>query len=178
MARSDYAANGGDTIVTGSTVWGSEAGPSDISTVESPTGQMTAAAQSGFAAASRTATGIMYCGSLLRMADITDGTSNTYLAGEKNITVDNYTTGKDVGDNEAALIGDNHDVTRWTAGNYPPFQDTNDDLTTSFGSAHSSGVNMAFCDGSVQQISYSINTTVHKNLGNRKDGAAIDASQF
>jgi hypothetical protein len=37
---------------------------------------------------------------------------------------------------------------------------------------------MAFCDGSVQIISYSINPTVHSYLGNRQDGNAIDAKSL
>ena len=39
-------------------------------------------------------TGIVYCGSMIKMADITDGTSNTYLAGEKYLDPDYYATGK------------------------------------------------------------------------------------
>ena len=33
---------------------------------------------------------------------------------------------------------------------------------------------MAFCDGSVQSISYSIDLTVYSHLGDRKDGQSID----
>ncbi len=173
MARSDYAANGGDSYTT---AWPSDSGPSKITDVESSSGQMTAGAQAGFAGIAKSSTGVVYFGSLTRMADLVDGTSNTYLVGEKNIDVDYYATGQDLGDNEAALCGDNADVSRWTYS--PPLPDTNAVLFIFFGSAHANGVNMAFCDGSVQQISYSIDPEVHMNLGNRKDGAAIDAKKL
>ena len=38
--------------------------------------------------------------------------------------------------------------------------------------------NMAFCDGSVHQISYGIAATIFSELGNRADGQAIDASMY
>ena len=47
-----------------------------------------------------------------------------------------------------------------------------------FGSAHAGMCNMAFCDGSVHQISYGIAPVIHWELGNRADGNAIDASMY
>ena len=47
-----------------------------------------------------------------------------------------------------------------------------------FGSAHSSGCNFVFCDGSVHTISYSIDGLTYMYLGNRKDLQAIDASKL
>ncbi len=37
---------------------------------------------------------------------------------------------------------------------------------------------MAFCDGSVHTMNYSIDLTVHDHLGNRADGSTIDAKSF
>ncbi len=48
----------------------------------------------------------------------------------------------------------------------------------SFGSAHTNGLHMAFCDGSVQMINYTVDRTVHGRLGNRHDGLAVDAKSY
>ena len=44
-----------------------------------------------------------------------------------------------------------------------------------FGSAHINGFQMAFCDGSVHMMNFSMNPKIHDYLGNRKDGHVIDA---
>ena len=115
--------------------------------------------------------------------DITDGTSNSYLAGEKYVAPDWYTTrppfSEGWGDNFTAYNGDCEDVRCWTE-SWPLIQDTAGYFIVSgnFGSAHSSGFNMAFCDGSVHWISYSIDGETHNRLGNRHDGLVIDAKKF
>ena len=37
---------------------------------------------------------------------------------------------------------------------------------------------MAFCDGSVHTMSFTIDRETHRRLGNRKDGFAIDGKSF
>jgi prepilin-type N-terminal cleavage/methylation domain-containing protein/prepilin-type processing-associated H-X9-DG protein len=180
VARCDYGINGGDVYTTasaGGPAWSSwcnaDGGPSSISQVEDASGHMTEAARSTFAGVARWATGVSYVGSLLKPADVTDGTSNTYLVGEKYINPDHYETGADAADNESALIGDNQDVTRWTFA--APFMDQEGSTSgVIFGSPHPGGFQVAFCDGAVQQISYTIDPLVHRYLGNRKDGQPVD----
>ena len=122
----------------------------------------------------------------VKLFAITDGTSNTYMVGEKNLNPDYYSTGGSLGDNQAWDVG-------WTADNVrivgiiknppppdcQPVQDTPGyDSAINFGSAHASGFGMAFCDGSVAFLSYSIDPEVHRRLGNREDSLPIDASKF
>jgi prepilin-type processing-associated H-X9-DG protein len=144
---------------------------------------MTTRARNVFTYIAGVATGVVYCGSMTKMADISDGSSNTYLAGEKYLDPDYYFTGQDGSDNESALSGDNPDITRWGDRSFgqPPMQDT-PGVTGAyggiFGSAHANGFQMAFCDGSVQMMSYSIDLETHARLANRKDGLPIDAKKF
>lgn len=123
--------------------------------------------------------GVCFHKSMIRPADITDGMSCTYLVGEKSLTTDYYETGQSAGDDDTMYEGVNFDTLRVTNPAYSLDQDrAGSDAYVQFGSAHSSGFNMAFCDGSVQLISYSIDPTVHANLGNRRDGQVIDGSKL
>jgi prepilin-type N-terminal cleavage/methylation domain-containing protein/prepilin-type processing-associated H-X9-DG protein len=193
--RSDYAANGGDAYTSPSypvtAAWSqggpnNESGPADITAVENPPGQQTSGARTTFANVAKTATGIVYVGSMVTAADVTDGASNTYLAGEKTVDPDYYATGQDYADNESALGGDNMDISRWAAMAYMkpppyagPFPDTPGYMNgTLFGSAHTNGFQMAFCDGSVHMISYSIDVETHRRLTNRNDGLTIDGKKL
>ena len=44
--------------------------------------------------------------------------------------------------------------------------------------AHAVGFNMAFCDGSVKVVNYSVDTTTHRYLGSRNDGVPIDGKKL
>jgi len=132
--------------------------------------------------------GVSYYQSEIAMTMITDGTSNTYLAGEKYINPDRYLTGDDRGDDWCMYCGQQDDISRcvgWLTGTpltlnpMPPMQDQPGyENIVGFGSAHSGGLNMSLCDGSVRFISYTIDPEVHRRLGNREDGLPVDAKSL
>ena len=59
-------------------------------------------------------TGVSYAYSHVRVAHITDGTSKTYMIGEKYLNPDRYADGKSLGDNESLYHGHNSDLYRST----------------------------------------------------------------
>ncbi len=137
-------------------------------------------------------TGIMYYRSKLRISQVKDGTSNTYLVGEKWMPANGYAgtnsssaPGFTYGDNQSMYTGyewDNHRVA-WnprspsTQAFFQPAQDrqgiANLQSEPKFGSAHPGAFQMVFVDNSVRDISYSINADSHRFLANRRDGQAI-----
>jgi prepilin-type N-terminal cleavage/methylation domain-containing protein len=177
VAKTDYACNGGDSYIDptgfGGPNSGTGGGPGTYGAGTS------AAAQVTWQSIGNTATGVIYPGSQIAMASITDGASNTYLLGEKYLNPDSYTNGADLGDNENAYMGDNGDICRWGGPNNPPYPDTPGSATwQSYGSAHPSGFGVALCDGSVRVVSFYIDLTTHGHLANRHDGQPVDASKF
>ena len=60
-------------------------------------------------------TGVVFGRSEINFRMITDGTSKTYMVGEKYMSTDNYYDGLDWGDNEPAFSGNNNDTLRITA---------------------------------------------------------------
>jgi len=134
-------------------------------------------------------TGVFGIRSTCKMADISDGVSNTYLIGERYLDPDRYEDGLEYANDQGWDLGYDYDVNRWTIYNpaydpaanfeYKPLQDQPGLMHgRAFGSAHANGFHMALCDGSVQMINYSIDPETHRRLGNRKDGQAIDGKAF
>ena len=114
-----------------------------------------------------------------RLDDIRDGTSNTYLAGEKNLCPDRYQGTAPPGDSQCMFNGHDEDNIRHGGPNYPLTPDTPGlSYEQHFGGAHPGGCQFVFCDGSVHSISFSIDREVHGRLTSRKDGQPVDASAF
>ncbi len=156
--RTDYAGNGGDTGLDHG------GGPGSLTQGLRINGD------------DNRFSGVVFERSTIAISQIEDGTSNTYLAGEKYLNPNHYTTGGDPADNETWCTGwnnDNYRVARYGAF-LPPLRDTPGvGYANRFGSAHAGGFNAVFCDGSVHSISFSIDPEMHARLANRKDGLSV-----
>jgi prepilin-type N-terminal cleavage/methylation domain-containing protein/prepilin-type processing-associated H-X9-DG protein len=180
--HSDYAINGGDwlpaAVQTDNCDLPYPDMPSSISQADSPTYQWYQMTNSAGQVADLT--GVSYFRSRVKIADILDGTSCTYLVAEKYVVPDYYYTGQDYGDNEGLYPGWSNDDHRY--GMVLPQQDMPGyygvDTICSFGSAHGNSFNASMCDGHVTAINYSIALPVHKALANRMDGQTINANSY
>ena len=117
----------------------------------------------------------------VKLKQITDGASNTMFAAEKYLHPDYY--GESVGgsspntcaDNNSAYQGYDWDVIRWASSRSPSYAPQPDvtnpaeACTLRFGSAHTSGFNAVFCDGSVRDLSYDIDLREYEMLAVRAD---------
>ncbi len=187
VGKTDYACNAG--VTPDGT--GMPGGPPDLATGDSwLNADWVTAGQSRYQAHS-VGTGVMFTHSQTTLADITDGASNTYLLGEKYCDPDHYYDGELNWDDQVWDTAADWDTMRFTGipldpskpdyydPVYLPLQDTpGGGYGMAFGSAHSNGFYMAFCDGSVQFISYTIDARTHWCLGSRADGQTIDAKKL
>jgi prepilin-type N-terminal cleavage/methylation domain-containing protein/prepilin-type processing-associated H-X9-DG protein len=124
----------------------------------------------GASGCSTPATGVSFLRSEVAARNVTDGTSKTYLIGEKYMNPQEYETGTDGGDNETWCTGYNNDNFRTTI--QPPQQDrVGYSNWRIFGSVHPSTFQMSFCDGHVEGIAYDIEPRLHRAYGNRLDGS-------
>jgi len=118
--------------------------------------------------------GIFFPQSEITIGQVIDGTSKTYLAGEKYILPEHYTTGGDSADNETWNTGwnnDNYRVSGVGSQMFPPLRDRPglDRGNGYYGSAHQTGFFALFCDGHVENIEYGVEPIVHRRNANRKD---------
>lgn len=159
VAKSDYAINGGDTILSAGP------GPDSLSTADINAYLWPNVQQ---------ATGVAFVTLKVRLAQISDGVSNTYLVGEKYVPQSFYQSADYAGDDHSLYLGDDADVRRWTAA-VPQSDSLDNDDRFVFGSAHSGICHFVMGDGSVRSISYDIDSTIHRHLGNRRDGQVVEA---
>jgi hypothetical protein len=154
IAQSDYAANGGVQ-------------PGDYAGAFIPYGYP------NFNAASYTQP------KLRTFDDFRDGQSNTILLGEKliNRALANETICQQPDDCFGYTAGWHYSTVRFGIG--PPQQDLRAGNSGGrFGSAHVSNALMAFADGSVRSVSYTVNPTIMAALCHLSDGLSFSDSDY
>jgi prepilin-type N-terminal cleavage/methylation domain-containing protein len=166
--KTDYSANGGSIAHTGPWIPSDPWQNGDLSFTDVP----------GFSWADNSKfNGVIYLISTVKLADITDGMSNTYLVAERFLHPDHYIDGE--GEDNNAYEGADMDTLRF--GEERPLPDqarTSPDGAKYFGSAHATCFNAALCDGSVRSIHYSIDFEMHQRLCSRKDDQPIDGAKL
>ncbi|MCO6459650.1 MAG: DUF1559 domain-containing protein [Pirellulaceae bacterium] len=121
----------------------------------------------------------------ITMANIPDGTSSTFILGEKRLRIDTLGSYQS-DDNEGYCTGWDQDVVRQACWQWAP---TGDCVGTSaridkrgvpcgtglnrFGSSHPGGFQVVMADGSVQFLVYDMNMETFRRLGNRHDGEPV-----
>jgi prepilin-type N-terminal cleavage/methylation domain-containing protein len=125
----------------------------------------------------------------IKFAQITDGTSHTFLLGEKYVRSDLYEGGS-YSDDQGWADGWDPDAIRSTC--FQPYSDSegyqfqplnsNMDIfgfsqdVYYFGSAHPSGFHGVFADGSVHALNYDIDVVIFNSLATRAGEELIDES--
>lgn len=196
VIKSDYAANGGDGEVNAADTTDGMTFPRSYADADGETSFEWAKFDTDINIRNPAAiwfSGIVYYHSEVKMRHIKDGTTKTYLFGEKYVEPSNYTAyNGDLGENQSALGGFEYDTIRLTycrrmsglgykqcdpsriSKTHVPRRDTlNIKNVRTFGSAHDSGFNAVLCDGSVQTISYEVDTAAHRSYGSRIDGGSF-----
>lgn len=183
VAKSDYAANGGDrsfypSAASGGLLWQSHCGNPDCGPAAAPSDtELVALVESANTVPARQPSGVVFVMSAITAASVSDGLSMTLLAGEKGLNPLFYATGQSAGDNETMYVGVNAENIRAANWGGPAAQDRPGvEVVNAFGSAHAGQFATVLCDGSVQMLSYDIDPTTYGRLANRRDGQAIDTS--
>jgi prepilin-type N-terminal cleavage/methylation domain-containing protein len=126
-----------------------------------------------YAASNKDGTGVVRQMTPTRFADVTDGTSNTLMLGEKRLNRTLLGQGA-ADDNQGYTAGWNNDTMRKTT--RPPAPDyfaPTGDGAGLFGSSHPNGINAVLADGSVRPIAFTIDKLTFRLLGDRGDGQPL-----
>jgi prepilin-type N-terminal cleavage/methylation domain-containing protein len=127
-----------------------------------------------YAGSNSEGTGVVRRYTPTRIADITDGTSNTLMVAEKRMNL--ALMGQPQLDDDIGYTSgwDNNMMRRTRRQPRPDFVNPDNNSTKRFGSSHPGRFNAVLADGAVRSISYSVDKTLFKYLGNKSDGHAIN----
>lgn len=204
-AKGDYAGNSGDSkrhASSGPTAAENIPVPGNMTTAVNFAWPNTSATVIGTSENGNYQNGVICFHSEVKPAQIVDGLSKTYLIGEKFVAPKVYNDPSAYGPNSVGRFGDNqsmysgyewdnqrvafrprHSLTVYganAAADFQPSADSDaaaDEIKTvsAYGSAHAGGLNMAFCDGSVQSVSYDIDSTLHREQAIRNDEGDVNS---
>jgi hypothetical protein len=157
----------------------SDMGSRDISQFPAYVGHMGVIVRSGWCATCPKGSQDKKFYTRISFHQITDGSSNTLVLGEKWLQPQYYEVG-DWHDDRGWSDGWDPDTLRSTM--CPPSRDLNvigstpgrDGFPYAFGSAHPEIFNVGFADASVRSLGYSIDLNVFNHLGHRSDGETVN----
>jgi prepilin-type N-terminal cleavage/methylation domain-containing protein len=131
--------------------------------------------------------GVIFQRSEIKIRHITDGTSKTYLLGEKNLDPNHYLDCDVFNDDQSMYNGYDQDTIRgadnWIPGfgsptdppSRPPLPDTPGQYHAwNFGGPHSGGWIASFCDNSVRYLSFEMSSALHQNYATRNDDRVLN----
>ena len=131
--------------------------------------------------------GVLFQISQVGIKNIVDGTSKTYLCGERYIRSNNYRRDQISPSDPTGSPVDGSDSWTWSTGACRDTLRSGKDLPLQdntivrgggyFGSAHPGTFHMAFCDGHVEGLSYDIDLIVHRNNANRRDNGRTNPDE-
>jgi prepilin-type N-terminal cleavage/methylation domain-containing protein len=131
-----------------------------------------------YAASNHEGTGVVQIGYPTRIQDITDGTSNTLLVGDKRLNRGRLGQVQKDDDTGYTTGWDEDTIRRSDKPPQPDYSAPAGDGEKLFGSSHTGVFNMGLADGSVRGLSYGINPQTFENLGNKSDGQVVTPDAF
>ena len=137
--------------------------------------------------------GIFFGASHIRLAKVTDGSTNTILLGESHTDPEFIKDGQAMDFWQLGAPQTGTWVPGGTGGSEfsegigstgPAINSHLDQsvpgavMEVSFGSYHAGGATFCFADGSVRAVSYSIDPALFANLGHMRDGQVVSGNDF
>jgi type II secretory pathway pseudopilin PulG len=156
-ARTDYVANWGDSeIVRGPGPDNLAAGIRGVGFIKKVDSTLV--------------TGVVFYRSTIRISQIGDGTTNTYMVGENTLPRDWLTALP----GHSPLASGHVGSAAWIP-LHDPEASPQHRPSYRFGSAHPGGWLVATCDGSVRRMDFGVAPEIHRRLANRDDGQPMPA---
>ncbi|UUO05701.1 DUF1559 domain-containing protein [Blastopirellula sp. J2-11] len=112
----------------------------------------------------------------LAFRDVTDGTSNTFLVGEKHVDIKQFGVGGLEFTDGGAYNGDGFNSMRFAGPSKTLARSPTETASNIFGSYHPGICQFVFVDGSVQSIPVTIDSTTLGYLAARNDGEVINTN--